>query len=170
MQNLDALGRAIQFTQPWIWIEKDKTKDILKELKTCQEKLPSTSQWHRFCQNVLAAQDLGEIKKFLLERQEKASSRENWCFKFMERQFNEFLVEAFLSRVENATALRDIRGYKYFGLKIGPVPDNTDFSALRLLVVRQAFLRFIDQVILLKEKITFSISYKGSDGKVEVDL
>ncbi len=170
MQGLDALGRVIEFKQPWK-MQGDK-KDIIHEMESFREKLPTTSQWHLFRQRILAAESLDEIIRFLAERREKASSRTKWTFRFRTKPFNEFLIDTFLKTLQDAEAFNKIKGIQYFGLKLGPLPDKIlrDFPLVKLIVAKQALLRFIDQVILLKENISFSISYDGPNGKVKVCL
>lgn len=168
MHNLDTFGRAIRFRQTWR--VQGEAGDIMDELENFQKILPSSSQLHRFRQNITVAEELSDIRMFLSERQEKASSRKNWRFTFRKKAFNEFLIEIFLDRVEKSQAPYDILGYRYFGLETDPLPDNMDFRTFKLMVVKQALLRFIDQVILLKEKITFSVILKGPKGRVEVRL
>ncbi len=170
MQRLDTPSRAVEFRQPWK--RRDDGKDIIHELEGHQRKLPATSQWHTFRERVLAAKSLNDIIQFLLEREEKASSRKEWTFRFLGKPFNEFLIDTFLKTLQKAENFDKIKGVEYFGLKLGPLPDEIreDFSMLKLIVARQALLRFIDQVVLLKEKITFRILYDGQEGKVEVDL
>lgn len=170
MPELDQVGSDIRFTQTWR--PEGETKDILDELKSYRERLPSTSQWYRLRQNIMAAKDINHMERFLDERQEKASSRKNWCFKFKEKPFHEFLAETFLRKVEGANNINELLGYKYFGLEIVGLPDHapSDFSRLRLLVAQQALLRFIDEVILLKEGITYSIIHEQGTGRVEVQL
>lgn len=170
MHNPDTTGSAIRFTRPWV--AEGNRKDIVEELQSHVKKLPSSSQWHRFKQKVMAARELEDIREFLSERPEKASSRTRWCFPFRKKHFNEFLIETFLDRLEGAKSLRDILGHPYFGLKIGPLSDeiSRDFSKIKLLVLKQALIRFIDQVILLKEGISFSVIMEGTKGRVEVRL
>jgi hypothetical protein len=126
MQGLDALGRAVEFKQPWK--RRGDKKDIIHELEGHREQLPATSQWHLFRQRVLAAESLEEIIQFLAERREKASSRKKWTFRFWAKPFNEFLIDTFLKTLQEAEALNKIKGIGYFGLKLGPLPDKIHIS------------------------------------------
>ena len=169
MAHHELLGRQIRFEQKW-FVDSSLSVDLVRETWKISRKLPSTSQLHRFKKVVVAANDLKSIKDFLEERQEKAATRSKWCFRFRDaKPFNSYLADVFLSRVENASALDDITGYKYFGLIKSSLPDlfQTDFNKYKYLIAKKALLDFIDELILLKEGFLVT-ECVGSNGKVEV--
>ncbi len=169
MPHPKLLARRIRFKQKW-FVDSAFTINLIAEVGKIARKLPSTSQLYRFRKAVLAANSLQDIRQFLEERQEKAATRDKWCFTFLDgKRLNMYLADVFLSRVEGASTLNDIAGYRYFGLLTRNLPQvfYSDFNNQKYLIARKALLDFIDEVILLKEGLSVN-EQAGTNGKVEV--
>lgn len=156
------LDRSIRFNDPWKKRGEDLLRDIQKHRK--EIKLLSTNQWYRFRERVLRAESPGDIKKFLKTRKDRKKVRSIWAFRFRGQNFDEFLIQEFVRKIEDKPDIRRLEGIEYFNLKISDALPECGDEELRLAILRKILLRFIDRVLLIREGLNFEFK----KGKTEV--